>query len=173
MEGILVSFLALLLAWFSWLMGLCCFRHAGRKSNRGFLATILWGKWLKYASGKRKIILTVSSILLCYQSYHHNHWWRLGGMLTDAYQPEKLQDEGAHVDAWLIDRLLKASTNGLKKFSKRRQLQYPAEHRLAFRELGLLMWLHAVKRVWSIRPHVGDKFGSRVLVFYGIGSSYY
>ena len=68
-------------------------------------------------------------------------------MLTDAYQPEKLQDEGAHVDAWLINRLLKASTNGLKKFSKRRQLQYPAEHCLAFRELGLLMWLHAVKRV--------------------------
>jgi hypothetical protein len=65
----------------------------------------------------------------------------------DAYQLEKLQDEGAHVDAWLIDRLLKASTNGLKKFSKRRQLQYPAKHRLAFRELGLLMWFHVVKRM--------------------------
>jgi hypothetical protein len=68
-------------------------------------------------------------------------------MLTDAYQLEKLQDEGAHVDARLIDRLLKASTNGLKKFSKRRQLQYPAEHRLSFCKLGLSIGLHAVKRM--------------------------
>jgi hypothetical protein len=68
-------------------------------------------------------------------------------MLTDVYQLEKLQDEGAHVDARLINRLLKASANGLKKFPKGRQLQYPAEHRLEFCELGLLMWLHAVKRM--------------------------
>jgi hypothetical protein len=65
----------------------------------------------------------------------------------NAYQLEKLQDEGAHVDARLIDRLLEASTNGLKKYLKRRQLQYPAEHRLAFRELGLSIGLHAVERM--------------------------
>jgi hypothetical protein len=55
--------------------------------------------------------------------------------------------EGAHVDARLINRLLKASTNGSKKFSKQRQLQYPAEHCLAFRKLGLLIGLHAVERM--------------------------
>jgi hypothetical protein len=68
-------------------------------------------------------------------------------MLMDAYQLEKIQDEGAHIDARLIDRLLKASTNGLKNYSKRQQLEYPAEYRLAFRELGLSMGLHAVERM--------------------------
>jgi hypothetical protein len=68
-------------------------------------------------------------------------------MLPDAYQLEKLQDEGVHVDARLIGRLLKAYTNGLEEFCKRQQLQYPAEHRLAFREVGLSIRLHAVKRM--------------------------
>ena len=66
----------------------------------------------------------------------------------DAYQLEQLQLQGAkNVDSKLIDQLLKQSFKGIKHYSRSRELHYPAEYRLAFRELGLSIGLHAVERM--------------------------
>lgn len=63
-------------------------------------------------------------------------------MLVDAYRLEKLQG-----DPKLIHQLLDASVRGLDRFVRRGELQSPAEYRLAFRELGLSLGLHAAARM--------------------------
>jgi hypothetical protein len=76
--------------------------------------------------------------------------FRLGGMLLDAFQLEQLQlEDGVNnsIDTKLIDQLLKASAKGVKHYFRSHQLHYPAEYRLAFRELGLSIGLHAVERM--------------------------
>jgi len=47
--------------------------------------------------------------------------------------------------------MLNASTSGLKKFMVGHTLEYPPEYRLAFRELGLAIGLHAVDRLLVLK----------------------
>jgi hypothetical protein len=48
-------------------------------------------------------------------------------------------------DPHLLETLLAASLAGLQYYAASGELQLPAEHRLAFRELGLAIGLHAVR----------------------------
>jgi hypothetical protein len=59
----------------------------------------------------------------------------------------QLQNEGDNKE--LIDSLLKSSLAGLKYYKRGGHLDLPAGSRLAFRELGLSIGLHAVKRIDS------------------------
>ncbi len=71
----------------------------------------------------------------------------LGGLLIDAYRVQQLVRQGARPDAQLLNRLLDAALTGLQHYAQGGELQLPARHRLAFRELGLAIGLHAVERM--------------------------
>ncbi len=71
----------------------------------------------------------------------------LGGLMIDAYCVQQLMQQGLSPDAQLLDNLLSASLTGLQYYAQRGELQQPAQYRLAFRELGLAIGLHAVQRM--------------------------
>ncbi len=74
----------------------------------------------------------------------------IGGLLVDAYRVAQLMRHGGISDEPLLERLLSAALTGLQYYARSRQLQTAAEYRLAFRELGLAIGLHAVERLWQV-----------------------
>jgi hypothetical protein len=70
----------------------------------------------------------------------------LGGLLCDAGRLAQLSMAGP-ADTWLVPRLLEASARGLAVLVRSGELEGPASRRLAFRELGLSIGLHALERL--------------------------
>jgi hypothetical protein len=68
----------------------------------------------------------------------------IGGLLVDAFRIGQLREHGVTVAGTSLDSLLTAVRTGLTQFARNSPLQAPAEHRLAFRELGLAIGLHAL-----------------------------
>lgn len=68
----------------------------------------------------------------------------IGGLLADAGCMAQLAQEGAVDDEGLLEHLLAAARAGLDCYAGSRQLRDSAQHRLAFRELGLAIGLQAV-----------------------------
>lgn len=73
----------------------------------------------------------------------------IGGLLSDAYRVWQLMQQGERVEVHLLEHLLTAALAGLEYYAISGELQAPAEYRLAFRELGLAIGLHAVQRMWE------------------------
>jgi len=73
----------------------------------------------------------------------------IGGLLIDAHRLHELRRQGAPVDEGLIGDLLTAALTGLRHYEQRGEHALPIEYRLAFRELGLVIGLHAVERMWQ------------------------
>ena len=71
----------------------------------------------------------------------------LGALLSDAWRVTQLQREGAEIDSELVPTLLSAALDGLAHFVRQNSLGRPAPARLAFRELGLAIGLHALERL--------------------------
>lgn len=71
----------------------------------------------------------------------------LGGLLSDAYRLYQLMQQGVPVDEVLLDNLLSSALSGLRYYARSGELRQPAQYRLAFRELGLAIGLHAVERM--------------------------
>jgi len=71
----------------------------------------------------------------------------IGALLVDAWRLQQLSQQGADVAPQLFERLLDAARTGLVDYMKGGDLHLPARHRLAFRELGLAIGLHAVERM--------------------------
>ena len=71
----------------------------------------------------------------------------LGGLLTDAYRAERLISAAAFNRRQFPLELLDAALVGLHAFERQNSLRYPVSHRLAFRELGLAIGLHALERL--------------------------
>jgi hypothetical protein len=71
----------------------------------------------------------------------------IGGLLTDAARLARLERAGAAVPEGLLPRLLADAVASLQAFDRLGHLHHPVERRLAFRELGLAIGLHAVERV--------------------------
>ena len=69
----------------------------------------------------------------------------LGGLLTDAWRVEQLVARAALPDDALTHTLLQAALYGLQLYSQSGELRQPARRRLAFRELGLSIGLHAIE----------------------------
>ena len=71
----------------------------------------------------------------------------LGGLMTDAWRVEELMRVGAFPDGRLLDVLLTAALDGLVAYDQEQltEVSRPAAMRLAFRELGLAIGLHAVE----------------------------
>jgi hypothetical protein len=79
----------------------------------------------------------------------------LGGLLVDAYRLLQLIQQGAHTDTRLLNQLLEAAQTGLPHYVRGGDLELPARYRLAFRELGLAIGLHAVERMQQEVGHAG------------------
>jgi hypothetical protein len=71
----------------------------------------------------------------------------LGGLLIDAWRVQQLIQQGAQPDAPLLDQLLEGAIIGLQHYARGDELRLPARYRLAFRELGLAIGLHALERL--------------------------
>lgn len=71
----------------------------------------------------------------------------IGGLLADAYRIAQLRAQDAMRDDGLLERLLDAAQRGLQLYATSGDMQAPAEHRLAFRELGLSIGLVAMERL--------------------------
>lgn len=69
----------------------------------------------------------------------------LGGLLVDAFRLEQLMRRGFEDRHALLAQLLDVSLLGLRSYSAGGELEQPASRRLAFRELGLAIGLHAAE----------------------------
>ncbi len=78
----------------------------------------------------------------------------IGGLLSDAYRVAQLSAVGGFKQPGLIQGLLESSQTGLDAYARGPQFGLPADYRLAFRELGMTIGLHAVER---IEARVGKK----------------
>ncbi len=71
----------------------------------------------------------------------------IGGLLADAFRVAQLMVEGYPGGTNLLVVLLEASLTGLTAFDREGSLKFPADVRLAFRELGLSIGLKAARRL--------------------------
>ena len=70
-----------------------------------------------------------------------------GGLLVDALRVARLVAAGARPWERLLARVLEDAAVSLEVVAARSPLALPVERRLAFRELGLALGLHAVERL--------------------------
>ena len=69
----------------------------------------------------------------------------LGGLLIEAFRVEQLLGRSAFLNEGLLYSLLSAALEGLPHYVQHGEFRQPASRRLAFRELGLCIGLHAVE----------------------------
>ena len=84
----------------------------------------------------------------------------IGGLFCNAYEAAQLVRDKYWNQIGLIMDLLRSSLAGLEVYLKRKPLQLPADCRLAFRELGLSLGLHAVEKLRKLifeKPEIFDK----------------
>jgi len=74
----------------------------------------------------------------------------LGSLLSDAYRVAQLRQVDPEIDAELVPTLLSAALDGLAHFVQQSSLGRRAAARLAFRELGLAIGLHALERLTRV-----------------------
>ncbi len=87
----------------------------------------------------------------------------IGGLLSDAYRAAQMMASGTFPQADLLADLLDACRLGLHAYVSMDSLEAPAQYRLAFRELGVSIGLHALKSLQRLiegRPGVFDKVQS-------------
>lgn len=71
----------------------------------------------------------------------------LGGLMTDAYRAAQLLASGKDLPPDLPINLLDASLSGLVALTRKNLWDYPAAHRLAFREIGLSIGFRAIEKL--------------------------
>jgi hypothetical protein len=74
----------------------------------------------------------------------------IGDLLLNAFKLVQLNINGNSKEEDLLENLLDSSFQGLKYFADRDLLKLPAEYRLAFREFGLSIGLHAVQKIQKL-----------------------
>ncbi len=71
----------------------------------------------------------------------------IGGLLFDASRIAQLMIQGGLKYESLLENVVDSAVLGLEYFERNNQLEYPAEYRLAFRELGLSIELSAIENL--------------------------
>ena len=110
---------------------------------------------LRSAAGERGVADTLSTELSALETMcRRAHWTTadslgLGGLLADAYRLAQLsvkphRPETSDDDLTLLEDILHAVSIGLRQLIAQRPFSLHAEQRLAFRELGLAVGLHAL-----------------------------
>jgi len=69
----------------------------------------------------------------------------IGGLLVDAARIAQLMERGVFTDGELLHRVVDAALVGLRLYASSTETLEPAAHRLAFRELGLVMGLEGAR----------------------------
>jgi len=84
----------------------------------------------------------------------------IGNLLSNVFKLVQLIINGNIKQTDLLEDLLDSSFLGLKCFADSNPLKLPAEYRLAFREFGLSIGLHAVQKIQRLieqKPSIFDK----------------
>ena len=87
----------------------------------------------------------------------------IGSLLYDAYRIAQLMAKGQIRNLSLLETVVHAASMGVESIKIGGSLEYPAEYKLAFRELGLSIGLSAVERMLAIieeNPNVFRKMSS-------------
>lgn len=82
----------------------------------------------------------------------------IGGLLFDGSRIAQLMMKGSAIDGGLLERVLGSALVGLEAYASIRDLDRRAEHRLAFRELGLSIGLSAVEEMVGCREEQPNYF---------------
>jgi hypothetical protein len=82
----------------------------------------------------------------------------IGGLLCNAFEVAQLVLNGYWNRTTLIMDLLRSSQTGLEAYLNTKPMQLPADHRLAFRELGLSLGLHAIEKLRKLTFEKPDLF---------------
>nr|WP_320013483.1 hypothetical protein [uncultured Desulfobacter sp.] len=85
----------------------------------------------------------------------------IGGLLCCAYQVAQMIGSGYFQRHDLLEALLNDALLGLEAYAARNPLVLNAEHRLAFRELGLTIGMHAAERLSGLLSEKNDLFRNR------------
>ena len=93
----------------------------------------------------------------------------IGGLLTDVYRASQLMAGDSDMQSDFVMDLVEASRAGLEAYMARASHKLPAEYRLAFRELGLSIGLHAVAEAGALVTKKGDRFPARAALQSRIG----
>lgn len=87
----------------------------------------------------------------------------IGGLFFEATRIAQLMEQGDLLDASLLETVVQSALIGMKSFANSETLDYPASHRLAFRELGLSIGLSAVE-------NVRKEIEANQIIFHGMSS---
>jgi hypothetical protein len=87
----------------------------------------------------------------------------IGGLLCNAYEVAQLVLNRYWKRTDLMVDLLRASQAGLESYLNKKPMQLPADHRLAFRELGLSLGLHSMERLRELISEKPDPFNDEHL----------
>jgi hypothetical protein len=87
----------------------------------------------------------------------------IGGLLCDAWRLAQLISSGTARDPALLADLLRASVRGLEALLRQRPFERPATSRLAFREFGLSIGLHATRRLRHLAARGSNVSGQEAL----------
>ena len=71
----------------------------------------------------------------------------IGGLLSDAFRLAQLMVRGNVRESERLASLLRDAEIGLEAFAQSPSPEGPADYRLAFRELGLSIGLHAIEKI--------------------------
>ncbi len=85
----------------------------------------------------------------------------IGGLLSDALKVAEITATGAFAQTGLVSDILEACRLGLQSFARTGSLKAPAYYRLAFRELGLSIGLHALERLQRLIKKRPDIFNEQ------------
>ena len=89
----------------------------------------------------------------------------IGGLLSDAYKIVQLIINYRFMEIGWLDDLLGSSVSGLDAVMASHLFELSAEYRLAFRELGMAIGLHAVERIKEKMREEPDEFPANHPVF--------
>jgi len=89
----------------------------------------------------------------------------IGGLLFDALRIAQLEIQGGLKDSSLLETVVDSALLGMEVFSKGETLEYPAEYRLAFRELGLSIGLYAVENLLNVIKENPDLFSQKSTLY--------
>jgi hypothetical protein len=84
----------------------------------------------------------------------------LGGLLSDAYRVGQLMVRGHVIRGELLADLLSSSLIGLESLAGKNSFALPVDYRLAFREFGLSIGLHAVGKLERLMEEHPGPFGN-------------
>lgn len=87
----------------------------------------------------------------------------IGGMMLDALRLLECYCHGVEVDISLIETLLKQAVIGMRMITKRGMFSREANDRLAFRELGLSIGIHALEKMCLVMNSIDDEHGIKTL----------